>query len=984
MKTYLWTLASFLIVITGLNAQLAPGSPAPDFTLPIMSKEDPADPPLGIFTLSDETDAGKSVCLFFMSSWCGPCWNFAQEGVLDTIFNRYGQGGTDDTRVVMIEADLRTNRECLFNLPECSFGISRGDWTELPYMILEMDSMEHPKLDSLYGVEFYPSLMVVSPDMRVYEVEDRTIEDFESWILESFKLDVSGSAINANCGSDGAVVLLVIGGHGLLSYEWSNGATTKDLVAVGAGSYSVTVTDENGYTVEAGPFVVSGASDTITIDTVQLVEPTCSGSGDGVIEVAVSGGTAPYSILWNTGDTVALIEGLEAGSYILTVTDSNMCVATDTFDLAEPSALTLNYLTEPERCLAGNGRIEAAASGGVPPYEYSIGGAFTGNPLFRNLKAGIYNVLVRDSLGCEASEQVLVDSILPPVADAGSEMYIGCGVDSVTLDGSNSSVGQDISYLWTSNDGNILSGDTSLFPVVNGLGRYTLFVTDNATGCVATDNVWVSRDTTVNAVVTGDTSLNCAVTQLTLDGSASTQGAHILYQWSTIGGNILSGANSVIIELDAPGVYEFVVQDTMIDCSDTVHVTVISDNVAPVVTVRTPDTLGCRRDSVILDATGSSFGAQFEVEWSTMDGNFVRGENSLRPVVNAPGSYTLTILNTANHCESTASVEVFEIIDSVKANFDVLIDGLDVQFADMSEGNPYLWIWEFGDGNVGTGPNPGHSYAVPAVYVVCLTVEGECGEDQACKTVRLGTGEPLMISEILITQNLCYGDQNGIIDLTVSGGFTPYKFLWSTGDTTEDISNLSAGLYNVTITDSIGATLTLGYVVLEPDELMVSDTSIVDESAAGASNGAINLDIKGGVEPYEYLWSDGSTESSLEGVSAGSYSLTVTDANGCSKVFGPFEVGVGTTISTLTSVKAFEISPNPAGEYFRIEVVFSDIGNRWVTLGSVTGEEFKKWKVSSKQFEAMVDVSHLSAGIYFVRIVDESGVAVRKLLINRE
>jgi gliding motility-associated-like protein len=132
----------------------------------------------------------------------------------------------------------------------------------------------------------------------------------------------------------------------------------------------------------------------------------------------------------------------------------------------------------------------------------------------------------------------------------------------------------------------------------------------------------------------------------------------------------------------------------------------------------------------------------------------------------------------------------------------------------------------------------------------------------------------------------CFGFSDGSADLTVTGGVEPYQYIWSNGAITQDISNLTAGTYDVTITDANGCQIESSVTLVEPDALQQSISATVynggvNISCFGGSDGEIDLTITGGTQPYSYNWSNGAVTQDISGVEAGTYSVTVTDVNGC-------------------------------------------------------------------------------------------------------
>ena len=153
----------------------------------------------------------------------------------------------------------------------------------------------------------------------------------------------------------------------------------------------------------------------------------------------------------------------------------------------------------------------------------------------------------------------------------------------------------------------------------------------------------------------------------------------------------------------------------------------------------------------------------------------------------------------------------------------------------------------------------------------------------ACNTNQIISNEVgfiLEISDVLITSVKCNGEANGSIDITVVGGILPYTFAWSNGATTEDLTNVVAGTYSVTITDGNATQITQSYTVTEPAPIAVVD-SITNVSVAGGSDGSIDITVSGGTLPYSYLWSTGAITEDISGLPSGNYDVTITDANGC-------------------------------------------------------------------------------------------------------
>lgn len=185
---------------------------------------------------------------------------------------------------------------------------------------------------------------------------------------------------------------------------------------------------------------------------------------------------------------------------------------------------------------------------------------------------------------------------------------------------------------------------------------------------------------------------------------------------------------------------------------------------------------------------------------------------------------------------------------------------------------PYTFNWNTGAITEDLGN------LAPGTYSVTVT---DFLKDTATASATI-TQPALLTASTVKTDNLCQGESKGSIDLTVQGGTTPYSFLWSNDSTTEDISGLAAGNYAVTVTDAHGCTATAADTITEPSAIFIS-SAITHVSCFGFSDGSVNITVSGGTSPYSFLWSTADTTEDISGLVAGSYSFTVTDANGCSK-----------------------------------------------------------------------------------------------------
>ncbi|MFK8009954.1 MAG: choice-of-anchor L domain-containing protein [Saprospiraceae bacterium] len=280
------------------------------------------------------------------------------------------------------------------------------------------------------------------------------------------------------------------------------------------------------------------------------------------------------------------------------------------------------------------------------------------------------------------------------------------------------------------------------------------------------------------------------------------------------------------------------------------------------------------------------------------------------------------------------------------------------------------YSWDFGNGEVSSERNPSAvMYSTPGDYTVTLTTQNYCCTDTYTTTVTImETVQPISITTTTTNNPLaCFGDQNASIDLAVTGGIAPYTYSWSPN--VPNLNNLGAGIYEITITDSDGATITSQVEITEPDALEL--TLVSSPETDGNSNGSVNgEDISGGSPGYQYSWSTGVVANILMNVPAGDYTVTVTDWNGCT-------ISETATVESITGIfdkNDFPITlfPNPVSEklFLKWEET-STIEN--LTIVNVLGKEIPVNYEAGSDLISISFESDLPVGTYFLQINLEDG-----------
>ncbi|MBK9017549.1 MAG: hypothetical protein IPM82_27825 [Saprospiraceae bacterium] len=545
------------------------------------------------------------------------------------------------------------------------------------------------------------------------------------------------------------------------SYLWSSGDTTLSPTISAAGSYTLTVTnDGNGCTATDDVTVAAFGN----LPDVDIAAPDNLDCTQTEIQLAATASAGPeFDYNWTfTGTGVGIVSGDTSlsptvgspGSYTLTVTNTlTSCTASESVQVVQLANVPIVAVNGSQTLFCGQTSIQLNGVGTSPngvSYAWTTqnGNILSGEatPNLTINAPGIYTLTVTDlQSGCTASDDVLVgQDATAPLADAGAPQSLTCSVLSVTLDGTGSSTGPGISYLWTTTDGTILMGETTLTPEVTAIGTYLLTVTDANNNCQTLASVQVfDLSQQPDAIAAASQSLGCNMATVTLDGTGSSTGVDFVYLWT--GPGIVSGASTLMPVVTVPGVYTFTVTNMATDCSTVAQVTVLGDTTSPVAIAAAPQSLNCIAQQVVLSGTGSSNGAGFSYLWS--GSGIVSGGTTLMPVVNLSGTYTLTVTNLSNNCTATATATVLQTtspptaIAAAPQNLDcttlqVMLDG-----TGSSTGAGFSYLWS-GPGIVSGGTTLTPTVDAPGDYILTVSNQANGCTSTASTTVNQETTPP--------------------------------------------------------------------------------------------------------------------------------------------------------------------------------------------------------------------------------------------------
>lgn len=659
--------------------------------------------------------------------------------------------------------------------------------------------------------------------------------------------EVDVVANNVLCFGDanGSLQATVTGGAAPFTFLWSNGDTTAIITDLAPGVYFVTVTDANmctdsdfGTVEEPDPLLVN----------INGQDPTCVGETDGSAMAIASGGTPPYSYLWNTGAVTPSISNLGPGTYSVTVTDDNNCSAEATITLEYQSQIQVVATATDITCFGENdGTASAVASNGVPPYNYQWSNGQSGANL-TNLPAGIYTVTATDAVGCTATDQVTVEEAPLFTASVTTTDATMCGA----ADGSATAVPvggvPPYTYLWSNG---------SMQPSISGLpaGTYSVTVAD-ASGCEVTATGIVGQPPTISVTITG-TDETCEDAN---DGSATANPMGTppyTYIWSN--GQMTQTINNLV-----PGVYSVTVSDAS-GCSGSASVTI---DPAPDFTLDfTVTEILCFGESTGAIALNASGGVPpYTYLWNT--GAMTSSLSNL-----PAGNYSVTITDDSD-CEFLASFTLGQppalVVDAAGSNVSCDQSTGGTVTTTVSGGtSPYTYLWNTG------ATTPGLSGVGPGTYTVTVTDDNGCEETASATVTSL---DNFMVTGFAV-EVLCFGDANGSITVTAFNGVPPYTFNWSNGDTGDFIDGLAAGDYTVTASDASGCTVVETFTVEEPEEL----TGVIVTTGGVCLPGLVTATAQpsGGTPPYDYLWNTGATTQSISNLGPGTYSVVIRDVHLC-------------------------------------------------------------------------------------------------------
>ncbi len=772
---------------------------------------------------------------------------------------------------------------------------------------------------------------------------------------------ITATDVSCNGDDDGTLLVSVQGGETPFDYDWTPTlANSPNPANLGPGDYEVTVTDNNGCTATASGNIEEPAAIDIVVDDISF--PPCNGQPAGAVEISVSGGTPPYqNYQWNNvGVSPPIpigsgqdISGLLAGTYNVVVTDDEGC--TETLDnpigITQPDLITLDVFKSDPNPGVNDGQIVVNVTGGTPDYNYIWAPALPNQNNQSDLGSGIYSVTVTDNNGC--SKVTTVELIAPFIFSPAVVEDVACFGDSTgSIDITPLGGLPPYSYQWSTND--TIQDLNNLGP-----GSYSVTVTDQK-GSILIQTYTVDAPAAPIEIVNADIECDNGSGNGAINISVNGGQIPYSYQWS-------NGPMSEDITGLDQGSYKVTITDAN-DCifvSDEIEVCFEPDK--PTVKSISVTNVECAGESNgSIEVEIESLGQPIEYIWVVQPPCATGTASDTITVQNPTGleACTYKLIATDAFGQSiTAAATISEpnpLIITVDNVIDENCNGGGNNGAiniSVSGGTPPVVEYAWNVGGIGDVEDPnglaGGTYSV--------TVTDSKGCFGVATGIEVGGLPPCLDSDADITEVDCAGVPTGSITVDVNGGVAPLNFMWEDEDgnpvgsgSNPTLANLIGGNYFVTVTDAEGNTQTGTYFVPFPDTLMA--TGVVTPSSNG-SNGAIDVTVQGGFQPYSYMWSNTETTQDISGLAPGLYTITVTDARGC------------------TAEATFEVVGPPIVAGQSTDITCNGFSNGSINLDVNGIPDFSfNWEGPNGFTSDLEDLDNLEPGLYVVTVSDGNGM----------
>ena len=622
------------------------------------------------------------------------------------------------------------------------------------------------------------------------------------------------------------------------------------------------------------------------VDSFYSTNSNCYNSNTGSAAiVSIQNGSGQYIYNWSNGDTTNNVTNLGPGNYDCIITDQNWQQCTDTISISidEPDSLNITENINPLLCFGdNNASVNLTISGGISPYNEIWANGITPN----NLGPGIYSYTIIDSNGCTVNDSIIILEPIELTSTISSIDITNCIINDGAIDLNVSGGTGQISYTWN-------NGSTNEDLVNLSAGTYIVVISDS-NGCILTDTAVIDNyvsllSISLSSPLYNGENLNCYADNSGSISSTTTGGVgQLVYTWS-------NGQTATSISNLSAGTYSLNIIDGL-GCSATESIILSEpDELTSTYTKTDVSCFNANDGSAIVNFFGGTTASvpgdtNYILGWQGLTNVLFNPIAQFETSVVAPNGipagiypYSVTDLNGCTIYDTITIIEPDSLfITYATSNF----SGFEIDCAGENSGEINIQV------NGGTAPFNHYLNGITQnSYNITNLVAGNYMDSivdfNGCSaSVSITLYEPDTLNGSLTSTQLdCYGDCDGEIYSSINGGVLPYNLQWNNGDTTDTITGICDGSYNLSITDQNGCNENVTISLIEPDEIDVVLDSLIDVNNYGGSDGAIYITLSGGTSPFNIVWTNNNTflsfDEDLTNLSADIYFLEITDNNSC-------------------------------------------------------------------------------------------------------
>lgn len=679
----------------------------------------------------------------------------------------------------------------------------------------------------------------------VYTVIDNRgcIKKDSSLMDTVYTLTAAKTPKNPSCNlSNGYIKLRATGGTGAKNYFWSPSLPNSDSVFnLNPGKYKYTVTDTKGCAwIDSVTLVQQGLPNIAFINT-----PATCKNGNGSITANVTNASGAITYNWSNGGNTNTISGIVPNTYSLTASDATGCSATSSSILNSIGVDSINLIFQHPKCNINNGKIKAVPNNTVGTVNYSWSTTATIDSIV-NLGGATYTVTVTDNLCTFSKSQTLVMATSPVVNI--TKQDVSCGINNGQVTANITQGTAPFNYTWNGvpNSSSLTNRDS---------GTYKVVVTD-VNNCKDSGTIYLPRLPMLMVNLTGQKS-KCGEANGSISSAVSGGAPAYVYSWS-------NGSSSANLTNILAGNYTLTLSDNG-NCTINANI-LIEDRKKPKLSYSIVNSV-CDKPNGSITTTISDGNPPFNYIWNT-------GATTTAITNASQGIYSLTVTDSLgcrdSFTELIASGAPPPLQDSLVTHSTCgLSNGRIYTLMGSRAVNPvYTWSTGF-VGNTITNVAPG-------LYNLTVT------DDRGCELIfrfRVNT-TTLPKIELDSIQSYCL-KPNGRVNSTVTEGTGAYRYLWSTGSTSPNITNLFPGTYRVTVTDSLNCRDSAKIAVTEEPNLVKSTFDTFNLICFQDNSGRVKFYPSGGQSPYSFKVYTTRLDSIATGLSAGKHYFTITDNKGC-------------------------------------------------------------------------------------------------------